>query len=103
MRYEDPRSYEDSKFFNDPGKTQELSSFLIYYLISLNTFHITGVDKILLDYRFFGRAILLAPNCVQSTRRKMGAQNQNPRPIEKQLETLLFAYDYLNSTYTLHF
>ena len=36
-------------------------------------------------------------------RKKMGPQNQIARPIETQLETLLFALYYLNISYNLHF
>ena len=36
-------------------------------------------------------------------RRKTDSQNQSARWIEKQLETLLFAFCYLSSTYNLHF
>ena len=36
-------------------------------------------------------------------REKMGAQNQNASLIETQLEKLLFALYYLNSTYSFHF
>ena len=35
--------------------------------------------------------------------RKTDSQNQSARRIEKQLETLVFALCYLNSTYNLHF
>ena len=76
MRYEDPRPYEDSKFFNDPGKTQELSNFLISYLISLNTFHITGVDKILSRVPIFR-----ARNFTCSQLRPIDTQkNECPKP-----------------------
>ena len=33
----------------------------------------------------------------------MGGQNQSVRPIEKQLETLLFVLDYLNRTCKFNF
>ena len=36
-------------------------------------------------------------------REKIGAQNLNARPIEKQTEKLLFALYYLNNAYSFHF
>ena len=39
----------------------------------------------------------------RARKKKIGAQNQIAGPIETQLETLLFALYYLNSTYNHHF
>ena len=39
----------------------------------------------------------------RSGTQKMGAQNKSPRPIETQLEAILFAHYYLNSTLNIHF
>ena len=39
----------------------------------------------------------------RSASQKMGAQNQNTRPIEAQLKTFPFALYYLNNIYSLHF
>ena len=61
----------------------------------------TGVDKFLYKRPIFQmRKFYLR---AWSGTQKMGAQSQIVRPIETQLETLLFALYYLNSTYNLHF
>ena len=56
----------------------------------------SAVDKFL-----FRRAILLARPIGHA--KNMGAQNHTARPIETQLETLLFALCYLNSNFTFIF
>ena len=58
---------------------------------------VTGVGKFLSRYPTFR-----ASNFTLFYK-KMGAQNQNARPIETQLETLLLVLYYLKSTYSFHF
>ena len=74
---------------------------LFYCSTDILTLPNTEVDKFL-----SGHPILWAGNFIcapNRARRKMGAQNQSAPPIETQLEKLLFALYYLNSTCSFHF
>ena len=96
-----------SAVISTPGKASRHYSIKYFTLSSSNldvvskSTVISGVHQFL-----FRRPIFWACNftCApDQALKKMGAQNQIVRPIETQLETLLFAIYYLNSTYNLYF
>ena len=60
---------------------------------------LSGVDKFLSSRPILECAILFAHPIGHA---KMGAQYQGAGPIETELETLLFALYYLNSTYSFN-
>ena len=72
----------------------------LYYYNSQNTLLSQGWTNFFLGVRFFGCVILFACTIGHA---KKGAQNQSARPIEAKVETLLFAFYYLNTTHSFYF